>query len=139
MPVTGVSTSAGSYPAPTMASSANIVTDLKSKIYYGDRQGFIAALQNAIAAGINIDVEIDSDRNTPLSYALNQSQLSIAEYLLEMGADHTVTDDRGNTALMMLIHHYGENGYNGETTPDTFLALAKKLINYESDINRSNK
>ncbi|WP_125933113.1 ankyrin repeat domain-containing protein [Candidatus Sodalis sp. SoCistrobi] len=139
MPVSGVSYSLGHYPAVTMASSAYIVTDLKNTIYNGDKQGFIVALQNAIAAGINIDVEIDSDKNTPLSYALSQSQLSIAEYLLEIGADHTVTDDRGNTALMMLFHHYGENGDGGETTPDTFLALAEKLVDYEVDINRANK
>ncbi|OIV46322.1 hypothetical protein BK025_12470 [Sodalis sp. TME1] len=138
MPISSISSSLSHYPFATSASSAYLVADLKNRIVTGDHNAFIAALENAKAADISIDVEIDSDKNTLLMYALRKGRYHIAAYLLEMGADHKVTDDDGNTVLMLLFSHYATDADLSEATRQAFLEQSGKLINKEGDINRAN-
>jgi hypothetical protein len=84
--------------------------------------GDIAALH-----GTSIDVNLkDAVGRTPLHIAAKKGDIDVAMFLIEMGADVNVTDAKGNTPLIFIIHKTAD------------LKMIKRLLEKGAAVNTQN-
>jgi len=81
----------------TNAISKEVVMDPNSPLCTAIYKGDLATVKKFVEYGANINEE--SNGMTPLMFAARYNKVDIIKYLLEKGADKSVKDERGFTAV----------------------------------------
>jgi ankyrin repeat protein len=81
-----------------------MITMVTIDIHKSARLGHLDAFRQAVQHGANINAQ-DEFGSTPLQVAIAEKQLAAAALLLELGADATIQDPNGSTALHWAIEH----------------------------------
>lgn len=84
--------------------------------------------------GVNINAEVDNNGNTLLMMAISRPKLPLTEQIIQAGANLNVLNNRGNTALVLVI--ITSRGYAISKAPQ----IIQLLLNNGADItNITNK
>jgi len=93
-------------------SAASSVTPMPrgglSAIHFAAREGDVATVQAMLEAGVDINL-LDVDKTTALTTSLMNKQYTLANFLLDRGADPNLPDVLGRTALYAAIDMRNED------------------------------
>ncbi|HYO08958.1 MAG TPA: ankyrin repeat domain-containing protein [Tepidisphaeraceae bacterium] len=97
-------------PPPDMTSPSARNDDGLTSMHFAAQQGDVAALQNLINLGGDVNARVQSQHgapavanDTPLHLAARDGRLAAAQLLLSRGADVNARNDRGDTPLHMAV------------------------------------
>ncbi|MDR1802322.1 MAG: ankyrin repeat domain-containing protein [Treponema sp.] len=93
-------TACGSSPSPSPSSSSQSpdTPSADQRLLDAARDGNLGGARSALDAGANVNAR-DSYLQTPLMMASVSGNLEVVKYLVERGADITLRDENGDTAL----------------------------------------
>jgi len=94
-------------PDPKLAS-------LTGDIWTAARKGDLAALQQHIDAGIDIEVRDEEHKSTPLHHAAYFGQLETVKWLVEKGAGMNARNNDGNTPLDVAYEGMESDKFNSD-------------------------
>ncbi|PID45184.1 MAG: hypothetical protein CSB47_09980 [Proteobacteria bacterium] len=88
--------------------------------------GSIEDMQILLKKGININT-LDEDDNTPLHFSIDRKEPEMTLFLLENGADPTIQNDEGYTALHLSVL------YQNIEIAEAILKRFPQVVNIESE------